>query len=584
LYSAVTSYVIKGFNSAKRTKNNATGLIMILFQRLVSSSTAAILSAMEGRLDRLRYGEDNNIDNYANEFDNGVVDYDQTVDFENIYHAAGEGFADEETLLCDLIEQAKECMQTEIDAKADALLKKYKELQIEANDKDLKILIFTEFRTTQKMLFEFFKSNGYSCDVINGSQDLDTRQIALADFKNKSQILIGTDAAGESLNMQFCHIIVNYDLPWNPMMIEQRIGRVDRIGQKNIVKAYNMLTNNSVDLRVYEVIEEKLNNILEQLGIDKTSDVLDSTLDVKKINQLYLQSLLDPSKFEFAGDKWLHEIKSKLKDFQSTEGVLPQVKEDEINIKKAAEIKYSPLPQWLEELITEYTKVHQGTLSKNLLNFIDVKVNGVHKKITFDAEAALMNPGIEHITLQHDWIKTLLSDISSVDNNKEIPVLQSNQNDETSGYWSLWEITAKNQFDKKVHYQCFFIADNGKQYAAYANDIWNRLISQDGSTLFKVKEMTSFIKDIEKELNEALYIVFQNLEADVSEKMKFKKENKMNSYSFQKSRINKIGIENIKLSKLSKLERENENWMKEFQTNRKIIPGTKQILTIRIDG
>ena len=584
LYSAVTSYVIKGFNSAKRTKNNATGLIMILFQRLVSSSTAAILSAMEGRLDRLRYGEDNNIDNYANEFDNGLVDYDQTVDFENIYHAAGEGFADEEALLCDLIEQAKDCMQTEIDAKADALLKKYKELQIEENDKDLKILIFTEFRTTQKMLFDFFKSNGYSCGVINGSQDLDTRQIALADFKNKSQILIGTDAAGESLNMQFCHIIVNYDLPWNPMMIEQRIGRVDRIGQKNIVKAYNMLTNNSVDLRVYEVIEEKLNNILEQLGIDKTSDVLDSTLDVKKINQLYLQSLLDPSKFEFAGDKWLHEIKSKLKDFQSTEGVLPQVKEDEINIKKAAEIKYSPLPQWLEELITEYTKVHQGTLSKNLLNFIDVKVNGLHKKITFDAEAALMNPGIEHITLQHDWVKTLLSDISSVDNNREIPVLQSNQNDETSGYWSLWEITAKNNFDKKVHYQCFFIADNGKQYAAYANDIWNRLISQDASTLFKVKEMTSSSKDIEKELNEALYIVFQNLEADVSEKMKFKKENKMNSYSFQKSRINKIGIENIKLSKLSKLEKEHDKWMKEFQTNRKIIPGTKQLLTIRIDG
>ena len=144
LYSAVTSYVIKGFRPAKRTKNNATGLIMILFQRLVSSSTAAILSAMEGRLDRLGYGEDNNIDNYANEFDNGLVDYDQTVDFENIYHAAGEGFADEEALLCDLIEQAKECMQTENDAKADALLKKYKELQIEENDKDLKILIFTE--------------------------------------------------------------------------------------------------------------------------------------------------------------------------------------------------------------------------------------------------------------------------------------------------------------------------------------------------------------------------------------------------------------------------------------------------------
>jgi superfamily II DNA or RNA helicase len=584
LYGAVTNYVIKGFNTAKRSKNNATGLIMILFQRLVSSSTAAILSAMQGRLERLRYGEDNDIENYADEIDSGSEDFEQTVDFDGVYHTAGEGLADEEALLCDLIEQAKECMQTETDAKADALLKKYQKLQLEKDDKNLKILIFTEFRTTQKMLFEFFKSKGYSCEMINGSQDLDTRKIALSNFKNKSQILIGTDAAGESLNMQFCHIIINYDLPWNPMMIEQRIGRVDRIGQKNIVQAYNMLTNNSVDLRVYEVIEEKLNNILEQLGIDKTSDVLDSAIDIKKINQLYLQSLLDPSKFEFAGDKWLHEIKSKLRDFQSTEGVLPQVQEDEINIKKAADIKHSPLPQWLEQLIVEYTTIHKGTLSKNLLHFIDVKVNGLHKKITFDAEAALINPGIEHITLQHDWIKSLLNDIGSVDNNKETPVLQSNHNEETPGYWSLWEITAKNQFDKKIHYQCFFIADNGKQYAAYANDIWNRLISVESDALFNFKDTIPSNKDLENELNEALYIVFQNLEADVTEKMKFKKENKMNSYDFQKSRINKIGIENIKFSKLLKLEKDHEKWMKEFQTNRKIIPGIKQLLTIRIDG
>ena len=87
--------------------------------------------------------------------------------------------------------------------------------------------------------------------------------------------------------MQFCHIVFNYDLPWNPMMIEQRIGRVDRIGQQNKVSAYNVLTTNSIDIRVYEVIEEKLEAILNQLGIDKTSDVLDSTIYVKRINQLY---------------------------------------------------------------------------------------------------------------------------------------------------------------------------------------------------------------------------------------------------------------------------------------------------------
>ena len=207
-----------------------------------------------------------------------------------------------------------------------------------------------------------------------------------------------------------------------------------------------------------------------------------------------------------------------------------------------------------------------------------------HKKITFDAETALGNPGIEHITLQHDWIRTLLNDISSVDDIDEIPVLQSNGSEDTPGFWSLWEVTAKNQFEKKVHYQSFFMADNGKHYPAYANDIWNRLISPKGETLFDFKETRTTNKDMIRELNEALFLVYQNLEADVSNKMTFKKENKMNSYRFQKSRINKIGIENIKQSKLLKLEKEHEKWLKEFQANRKIIPGIKQLLTIRIDG
>ena len=105
--------------------------------------------------------------------------------------------------------------------------------------------------------------------------------------------MIATDAAGESLNMQFCNIVFNYDLPWNPMAIEQRIGRVDRIGQKHPVIAYNMLTNNSVDTRVYEIIVEKLDAILNELGIDKSGDVLDSTINMKDVNHLYLQSLLD---------------------------------------------------------------------------------------------------------------------------------------------------------------------------------------------------------------------------------------------------------------------------------------------------
>ena len=582
LYRAVTEYVRKGFNSAKKKKNPAVGLIMVLFQRLASSSTAAILSAMEGRLERLRNGEYDDGSLYDDEI-SSLEELEELIDFEGYMQNDKTGLVDEESVLVDLIGKAKECIETEQDAKSDALIEKFNQLQQEASDNDLKILVFTEFRTTQNMLKTVFEKKGYRCETINGSQDIDERKRALVAFKNESQILIATDAAGESLNMQFCHIIVNYDLPWNPMMIEQRIGRVDRIGQKRKVKAYNMLTNNSVDIRVYEVIEEKLNKIIDQLGIDKTSDVLDSSIDLKQINKLYLQSLLDPDKFEFAGDRWLHQIRSKLRDFESTEGILPEVHEDEIDAKKAAEIKHSPLPQWLEGLIEEHAKLHKGSLSKSLLGFTDINIEGEKRRITFDSEVSLNNPDVEHLTLQSDWIVQLLNDIGSFESSEHMPVLTSNSNEETSGIWSLWQITAKNQFEKKTAYQCYFVSDKGKQFTAYANDLWNRFVS--GETNFKLSnEYVEGIAKAKKVIDDALFTTFQNLEASVQDKIAFNKENKINSYEYQKTRISKIGIENIKQSKLQRLEREHDKWLREFNSNQKVIPTIQQLLTIKING
>jgi len=584
LYDTVTDYVRKGFNTAKHSSNNATGLIMILFQRLVSSSTAAILSAIQGRLERLRLGEESSMVDFAQESDHGFDENGEVIDFDGIIQNDISGLSDEEGLLTQLLEQANECLETEIDAKADALLVKILELKQVQNTQNLKILVFTEFRTTQKMLVDYFKGKGYTVSFIHGGQDLDERKRALAYFKNEAQILIATDAAGESLNMQFCHIVFNYDLPWNPMMIEQRIGRVDRIGQKHQVEAFNMLTNNSVDLRVYEVIEEKLNKIINQLGIDKTSDVLDSAIDIKKINKLYLQSLLDPEKFEFAGERWLDDIKGKLREYKSTEGILPKVKESEINYKKAAAIKYSPLPFWLETLVEQYTMVNSGSMTKNILGFTEVNIRGESRKITFDAEVSLGNPGVEHITLQHDWIRKLLNGLGEFDKSNDIPVIQSSTGEETPGFWSLWQITAQTTLERKIQYQCFFMADNGKQYSAYANDIWNRLINASRKFRIEGSQGKNDLETFQEELNQALFLSFQNLEADLVSRMKAKKENKSNSYSFQKSRIKKIGIANIRRSKLHRLENEYKAWQIEFETGSKVLPGVKQLLIIRING
>lgn len=584
LYEDVTDYVRKGFKTAKKSGDTAKGLLMVLFQRLVSSSTQAILSAMVGRLERLRAGNAEE-EEYLQEIDENAEIYRENFDYDHLHSPVEEGIYEEEELLSSLIMQAKECLLKERDAKAEILLKKYKNLQTTYNNPALKIIVFTEFRTTQEMLKKIFKMEGYKCAFINGSQELDERKRALVKFKEEAQVLIATDAAGESLNMQFCHIVFNYDLPWNPMMIEQRIGRVDRIGQKDKVLAFNLLTNNSVDQRVYEVIEEKLNNILDQLGIDKTSDVLDSAIDQKKVNTLYLQSLLDPEKFDFFGERWLHEIKSKLKDFHSTEGLLPEVREEEIDYTKAADIKNSPLPDWLKKLLIIHSKLKGFDLRQKGEQVFEIsEKRGATRKFTFDPEISLGDPGIEVISLQHDWVRKILNEVGSFNIQDGIPMISSEEDYETSGIWSLWEIAAQNPIEQKRNFQCFFLTDTGKQFTAYANDIWIRLITGSHSLKYNGDTEEVDMKQVEKQLEDYLLSVYKNLELEVLQRIKTKKENKNKSYGFQRSRINRIGIENIRNSRLKKLDEEHQQWLKEFSANERCIPQLTHLLSIKINA
>ena len=93
---------------------------------------------------------------------------------------------------------------------------------------------------------------------LNGSMDMEARKQVLQAFAGDVRILVSTDAGGEGLNLQFCHVVVNFDIPWNPMRLEQRIGRVDRIGQGHVVRAMNFVLQDTVEFRVREVLEEKL--------------------------------------------------------------------------------------------------------------------------------------------------------------------------------------------------------------------------------------------------------------------------------------------------------------------------------------
>ena len=122
-------------------------------------------------------------------------------------------------------------------------------------------------------------------------------------------MLVSTDAGGEGINLQFAHVVVNWDLPWSPSRLEQRIGRVDRIGQVNTVRAFNLVCEHSVEARVLDVLNAKLEVILAELGTDKRCDVLESA--ARRADGLWAAAILDPDRFDLQADEFEHDTRSE---------------------------------------------------------------------------------------------------------------------------------------------------------------------------------------------------------------------------------------------------------------------------------
>ena len=148
----------------------------------------------------------------------------------------------------------------EIDTKAIELL------DIVQRQKNAKFLIFVEWRTTQDYLARLLTKSGYSVTLFHGDLNLAERNESREKFRDEIQIMISTSAGGYGMNFQFCSNVVNYDLPWNPMKIEQRVGRVHRIGQKNDVNIYNVAYEKTIDAYILTLLYTKIQLFKMALG------------------------------------------------------------------------------------------------------------------------------------------------------------------------------------------------------------------------------------------------------------------------------------------------------------------------------
>ena len=268
---------------------NAVRFLSIIFRKRCSSSMKALKISLRRRLDKLGTVNVDQVLQNQREVSFAEDDFDEDEMEENI--AGAEGF----TVGTD-IEQEKNDLRRLInaieelgnkDTKREMLIEFVKNLK--TDDANAKLVLFTEYRDTLDDLSEKL-SEKYRVGKIDGTMDIKERKNALKSFKEKDgpEVLLCTDAAGEGIDMQFCNIEINYDLPWNPNKLEQRMGRIHRIGQTRDVSYYNFVikTEKSIDGYILGRLLEKIERIKEAMD-DKVYDVIGQLIKEEDIVKIY---------------------------------------------------------------------------------------------------------------------------------------------------------------------------------------------------------------------------------------------------------------------------------------------------------
>ena len=308
LYDAVTKFVKRQSRRAAAEGDNprarAVGFLMSLYQRRLASSTHAMRCSLENRARRLENGL-TNAQELLKTAPPSLPDAEELEELEDAERdrierlleamtLAGnaEQVRDEIAELRELAEQAKEVEESGTEEKLQKL-REIMENQGFFDDPDQRLLLFTEFTDTLRYLEERMKSWGFSVGHIHGGMkpgsrdEPGTRLHTEQEFREGNiQILVATEAAGEGINLQCCHILFNYDIPWNPNRLEQRMGRIHRYGQRRDCLIFNFVAGNTIEGRVLQRLHEKLKEIRDALDDDAVFNVVGEVLPAAHVDRV----------------------------------------------------------------------------------------------------------------------------------------------------------------------------------------------------------------------------------------------------------------------------------------------------------
>jgi superfamily II DNA or RNA helicase len=588
LYDAVTEYVRDGYNRAIKEKQTAVGFLMILMQRLITSSTAAIRTSLERRLAVLELPQ-GQLSLFPEDVGEDWAALDGQQQLDTILRTRLKGLKDERKEVELLLSAARRCEASGPDVKAEALIERIQQQQREENDPTLKVLIFTEFVPTQVMLAEFLERRGFAVVSLNGAMDLEERRQAQRRFATDAQIMISTDAGGEGLNLQFCHVIVNYDLPWNPMKIEQRIGRVDRIGQKHIVRAMNFALADTVELRVREVLEEKLARILEEFGVDKLADVLDSEDGGVPFEALFAQAMIAPEDAEQRAAGVADEIRRCAEEARAGSRLFSAT--GRLDPSAAQKIANHQMPYWTERMTLSYlcSQESAGASVKAAVIGHDLRwPNGETCLAAVFSREDADRPGATLISLEDEKVRGLTNSLPVFAPGQPIPTIQvPDVSDKTSGFWSLWRISLHTSGGREQRFLALFLAEDGRVFGPTARTIWERLIdlpkglSQAGEEISGSAAMDAF--DASRKAAEAQgAAVFEELAA--AHKKGILRERKKSTHAFSSRRraVERLGLPQVRAHRLRILEDEELAWSGELATREAALPDLAAVLMARV--
>ena len=549
LYEMVSSYVAKTYNKAlrNRKKNMCLIFLLIIMQRMVTSSTAAIRQSLERRLNVLL--EQRTCVGNLREEDLDELNIEDGV--EDALEAISLDMELEIEELKQIISLAKQAQFQNQDAKVEPLLNEIDAILSE--DRTQKVIIFTEFVATQTYLQELLVNRGYTVTILNGGMSIDERNAAMQEFKASTSIFISTDAGGEGLNLQFANIIINYDLPWNPMKIEQRCGRVDRIGQQRDVHIYNFIVGETVENRVREVLEEKLSVILKEMGVDKYSDVLDSEVAECDFTDVYMRSIGHASQVEKNLYPVEAEMKQQLTNAQKYKDVIREEKD-------------------LTKLVGTESNFDVDSALRTMLTYYECW-QGHDPRL------------IDRISIADEEITQHLKTELVQDRTAPLMSIQIDNFPNEEGYFMLWELSISEKESGKRILPIFVNS------AMVLRPMAGKRIMDvflDGKSKLRVSSAPNVDAEIYSKLEKSCMDFAYDTFVELKEKQMQQNEESFKKYMYalelRQEAAEHIGIENIRRSRLQKLQKEKANIEAQHRKGSQVYPDFKLIMMARLEA